>query len=117
METLITTLITALLTGLTILAYRHPNGYQKIYSWFSVLFLAVVIGGNAWNAGVAMGFSKIVSYIQAERLDLAAKTNDALMIPQIYLWMMLLAFFYFFGLNFLHLIVKKEEQDTVKKQS
>lgn len=57
-QTIIGSLAVAAITGLTVVAYRHPDGYRRIY--VSLLF---VLGG-AWAAwfmyglGFTFGFSK-----------------------------------------------------------
>ncbi len=115
METLITTLITALLTGLTILTYRHPDGYKKIYSYISILILVVIVSISSWNIGIGASFSKTVSYIQVEKFDLAEKMKDNLMVPLIYIWTVFLVNFYLLGLQYLHLILKGKKKEPAEE--
>lgn len=51
-ETLLVTLIVAAITGLCILAYRHPAAYAKLYFPLILIGCVVLAGVVLWNAAL-----------------------------------------------------------------
>lgn len=54
-EILIYSLIVTAVSGLTFVAYRHPNGYKKIYSAIIPFIAVSLIIYFAWNLGMMYG--------------------------------------------------------------
>jgi hypothetical protein len=55
-ETLLYSLIVAAVSGLTFVAYRHPNGYRKIFSALVPVASMAMLSVVGWNLG-ALGSS------------------------------------------------------------
>lgn len=55
MDALIPTVIGLALTGLTILAYRHPAGYARIFPYLYKAGCVIVVLATAWNLGAQFG--------------------------------------------------------------
>jgi len=61
-ETFLGGLALAVLTGLTILAYRHPDGYKKV-AWPLMWVSAVALVGTAiWNNAVTASQGRVFLY-------------------------------------------------------
>ncbi len=66
METLISSLIVAALTGLAFLAYKHPDAFKPIYGLLNGLGAAVIVGLTIWNTALSQGFTKIIPYLMKD---------------------------------------------------
>ena len=74
-ETLIYSLIVAAVTGLTFIAYKHPNGYKKIFWNITPLATMVLLMILAWNFGQLHSSIRITGEKLIEDSD--AKIEDA----------------------------------------
>ena len=125
MEQLIVGLILALLTGLTILAYRHSQSYKLIVNWIMVPVLFVILGMAVWNVAVYKTHLNLISggiYSFAsgsEDFDKMQKvledTEQKLIVPSGYIWTLALVNVYFSALTFLPLLLKKKQEEAERQ--
>lgn len=81
LETLITTLAVAAITGITIIAYRHPDGYKKIFPWLIGVMVVVMVIMMVWDLGVQQGYFAVSEFIEYEQYkDARAAINDKLLL-------------------------------------
>jgi hypothetical protein len=68
-EKLAAGLVVAAATGLTVLAYKHPEAYNKIF-WPLVVICAVpMIAAMGWDAGVTNAYVRLVPYLVKDKFD------------------------------------------------
>ena len=92
METLVSGLILAALSGLTFLAYRHPEAYEKIYVPFVLAYGVIFIGTVGWNFGVLKTTYAVLDEIGYNFLDDAEKAKERLLLPE-WLWLVLIGLY------------------------
>ena len=64
-QTLLSSLIVAMVTGLTIIAYKHPAGYRKLYSPINIACGLVTFGYASYSIGHTLGFYEALSGVLA----------------------------------------------------
>ena len=80
-QSLLSGLLLAAVSGLSLVAYKHPNAYARIYlPLLSILgvFLASAI---AWNAGILFSVAKLLPFVPAEQTAAAKFIAEELSIP------------------------------------
>lgn len=107
-ESLIVTLITALISGITIIAYRHPDGYKRIYFWLMggiIIFIFILF---FWDVAVLQGFYASSNYIKFGLHNDARKVVDTklIILNKTFLKFSLvpIVMSYLYLLNYLHII-------------
>lgn len=85
-ETTISVLIGLAVTGLTIIAYRHPDDYEKIYTLLLGLVMGGLLGMVCWEAGGTAMFKAISPYFdmsKQQQLTAALKETTLLGWPMV----------------------------------
>lgn len=72
METLLTTLALAAITAISIIAYRHPKGYAKLFKWICELILWAFLAIAGFAVGVGAAHQALTPYLQPEKAAEAA---------------------------------------------
>lgn len=90
-ETLATGLILAAVTGLTVIAYKHPQGYNRIHGYLYAGAVMIYIAVMAWSEGVGIAYSEVTKFIPVDKQDAARKAIDAVQVS------FALTFFVFVG--------------------
>lgn len=112
MESLLQALFLAAITGITIVAYKHPQGYGRLYPFIAGLLLLIMISMVSWEIGNNNIYSKLYSLIPAGKRQEADAMLESAKIPNWYSIPMITAlFFYFALLQFLPYIIKKEPEN------
>jgi len=76
MESIIGPLIVAGMTGLAIIAYRHPDGYETL-CWLLVgTVVLVAIGVVIWDVTASRAYLSVYDFIKDDGHDLAEKAID-----------------------------------------
>jgi hypothetical protein len=65
METFYVTIAISLISGLTYLAYKHGNGYAKIFPWALGIILIAFYTGSSYNIGVSRGYVVLIKFIES----------------------------------------------------
>jgi len=78
-DKLLSGIVVGALTGLTYLAYKHPEAYQKRIYWMIVgpLFL-FMIAATIWSAGVLSAYAVLISLIVPDKLGAAHEAIEIL---------------------------------------
>ncbi len=59
LEGIIISLVVAIISVLAFVAYRHPLGYQKVYSWLVGLSIGIFVILVVWNGAISAALIKI----------------------------------------------------------
>ncbi len=82
METLISSLIVAALSGLTFLAYKHPEAFKPIRFILNTLCIAILVGIAIWNSALSSAYSALIPFLSKEVGILEAqKAIETLKVP------------------------------------
>ena len=113
MENFIYTLVVMVISGVTFLAYKHPEAYQKIYPILAALLLAAISGLGAWNYGVTVTGHKLDDLIDPSKGVEALNIIRELEFPFfVQLVAPIIVSFYLVFLSFLPNLLGKHENNT-----
>lgn len=100
MQTFIFGLVMAAVTGVTIVAFRHSNGFARLFPYLVAVVSTVFVGFNIWHAAIEVAWSSLLGYIEGDAWPVANTAKNALRFSYkwvvfwyvgviAYLWMML----------------------------
>lgn len=78
---LVPTLASLVVLGLTILAYRHPAAYLKVYPFVTALFVAIFTGTIAWNEAVSNTVITIMRAVSPDCIGPAFDASQTIRLP------------------------------------
>ena len=112
LETVSASLIVAAVTGLTIVAYKHPSAYRKIGK-FLLWVVNIVFGvGTVWDTAVGLSYALLSRFIIPEQ---RAQAEAALNLINIRWWLFALIIvainLYLFFLLLLPVLFEQEYRD------
>jgi hypothetical protein len=81
MDKLFSGLVLAALSGLTVLAYKHPAAYSKVSLGVIIGLVCVMIGCNIWNTAVGVAYSKLVKHLKDDAWRAANEEIDRAKVP------------------------------------
>ena len=87
MQTFIFGLLLACVSGVTIVAFRHPNGYARLFPYLLAVATVVFIGVTVWHFAVEVTWTKLLQFLVRDSLSEAANTKEQLRLP--YAWVAL----------------------------
>ena len=87
MEALITGLILAGMSGLTVLAFQNPAGFARLFPFMLAGATAIFVGIVIWHAAVVTSWMVLEEFIPKGSADGARAALDAAQLP--YLWLAL----------------------------
>ncbi len=87
MQTFIFGLLLAGVSGVTVVAFRHPNGFARLFPYLLAVVTALFVGVTVWHIAVEVTWTKLLPYMVPETLDEAANTKGQLRLP--YAWVAL----------------------------
>ena len=117
METFISGLLLAAVTGLAIIAYRHPSGYKKIFIFLFVTVGVVSLGISVWDLAVEIGFGQVIPFLKTDS-DGYDKARAAIRTVQINLgWLFLGTVATIIYLNILYFLPKILSGENTAKDS
>ena len=88
-ETIIAGLILALVSGITILAFKYKNVFDKIFDKFLIIIACIFIVLFIWNIAIEYSFSEIYKYIDKEKTELAEESLPKFPLRTVYLGIIL----------------------------
>jgi hypothetical protein len=111
METIFSGLLLAAITGLTALAYKHPEGYAKIHKVLSIILLLVVLSITSWNAAIDTFIVRILRASKSVDMSQIERVGDNLKVPFSWLVLGFMGIYgYLLFLDFLPSIVATKER-------
>ena len=87
MQTFIFGLLLACISGVTVLAFRHPIGFSKLFPYLLGAATAVFVGASVWHAAIQVSWANLLPYMVPEKVGQAMDTIARLRVP--YLWVAL----------------------------
>lgn len=86
LEQLVTGLLLAGVTGISLIAYKHPAGYQNIYPTLKYGPLFVLICGVVWNSALDTSWMHIHTFFAEGKDTAATAALDGLKVPHTWLF-------------------------------
>ncbi|WP_029655544.1 hypothetical protein [Marinobacter daepoensis] len=80
-EAIISSLLVAAVTGLTIIAYRHPRAFSKLFTPILVVTGAALASGLIWDVAVSRAFVNLSPFVDTGKLQPAQNAIEALSPP------------------------------------
>jgi len=87
MQTFIFGLLLACVSGVTIVAFKHPNGYARLFPYLLAVATALLIGFTVWHIAVEVTWAKLLTYMAKDSLLEAEGAKRQLRVP--YPWVAL----------------------------
>lgn len=87
MQTFIFGLLLAGVSGVTVIAFKHPNGFARLFPYLMAVATALFLGVTVWHVAVEVTWSKLVQFMAHEALSEAGSTKAKLRLP--YAWVAL----------------------------
>lgn len=85
-KTVITGLLIALVSGITVLAYKHPLAFKRLYWPISLFLVAALFGVSSWNSAINAVLLTVKDLIPAATfMAISTKAHD-LDVPSWYSW-------------------------------
>ncbi len=101
MQTFIFGLLLACVSGVTVVAFRHPNGYARLFPYLLAVTTALFIGFTVWHIAVEVSWTKLLQFMDRDNFAAATDTKSQLRLP--YTWVV---FWYFGVVTFLLINLK-----------
>jgi hypothetical protein len=73
-EQLVAGIGVAAISGITFLAYKHPDAYKKVFIGLFVIFASVMVGLVIWDLSNLYAHLAAIHYIKIDKLEEAKKT-------------------------------------------
>lgn len=84
MQSLIVGLVLAGVSATTLVAFKHPHGYAKLFPYLVGAATTVFVCVSMWHVAIAMTWSGLEQFVVLEKLGDAENVVEGLRIP--YLW-------------------------------
>ena len=81
MQSFIFALLLAGVSGVTVVAFKHPNGYAKLFPYLLAFTSVVFVGFTVWHAAVELTWQRIYEFVNEELLAIAEEQKSALNFP------------------------------------
>jgi len=101
MQTFIFGLLLAGVSGVTIVAFKHPGGFARLFPYLLGIATTAFCGITIWHIAVEMSWRSLNMYIDQKALSDAIATNGRLSLP--YTWVV---FWYLGVVAFLYVNLK-----------
>ena len=120
MQTFIFGLLLAGVSGVTVVAFRHPRGFARLFPYLIAAVTAVFVGFSIWHVAIEVAWLNLVSYMERESIAAASAAKEALHF--LYRW---IAFWYVGVIAYLWMMLRlppflqttdKEKAPRIKKE-
>lgn len=99
MQSLIVGLLLALVSGMSVIAFRHPNGYARLFPYLMLGVSGMFVCVTVWHLAVELTWDKVVPYITAAAHRAAKDGKNTLAVPYEWLSVAYLAAMAFLWIN------------------
>ena len=90
MQSLIVGLLLACVSAISFVAFKHPNGYARLFPYLIGIASALFIGMTVWQVAVEMTWSRLNDFVVSESRSDAKAAKDELGLPY---WWVTFAYF------------------------
>jgi len=97
MQTFIYGLLLAGVSGVTVVAFKHPGGYARLFPYLLGVATIAFCGITIWHIAVEMSWRSLDAYIVQEQLSDAKAAKERLSVPYtwaVFWYLGVVAFFY-----------------------
>jgi len=101
MQTFLFGLLLASVTGVTVVAFRHPHGFARLFPYLLAVITAIFIGFSVWHIAIEVAWSGLLDYITDVAIAEAITTKNKLQYSIIWI-----VFWYIGVIAFLWIILK-----------
>ena len=84
MQTFLYGLLTACITGLTVLAFKHPKGFSRLFPYLMGLATAVFVAVTVWHVAIELTWTHLLPHIVPQKVREAKEAIGTLRFP--YVW-------------------------------
>ncbi|MBK0370715.1 hypothetical protein [Flavobacterium agrisoli] len=110
-ETIISGLILALVSGITILAFKYKKIFDKVFEKFLIIIGCIFIVLFIWNIAIEYSFSEIYKYIENGKTELAKESLPYFALSNTYLIIIFVAIqIYLSGLKYLTNLIENNDK-------
>lgn len=78
MQSFIVGLLLATVSGLTVVAFRHPNGFARLFPYLLALITIFFLGLSVWHVAVNYSWTHLLRFVPDDILDQAVSTKEQL---------------------------------------
>lgn len=78
MQTFIFGLLLTGVSGVTIVAFRHSNGFAQLFPYLVAVVTSIFVGFNIWHVAIEVAWSDLLGYIEVDTLAEANAAKSAL---------------------------------------
>ncbi|HSS63297.1 MAG TPA: hypothetical protein VLS27_02620 [Gammaproteobacteria bacterium] len=101
MQTFLYGLLTACITGLTVLAFKHPKGFSRLFPYLMGLATGLFIAVTVWHVAIELTWTNLLPHLVPQKVREARDAVSTLRFP--YVW---IAISYLSVVAFLWIILK-----------
>ena len=101
MQTFIFGLLLASVSGVTVVAFRHPHGFARLFPYLLAIVTAIFVGVGVWQLAIDVAWSELRGFLAEGASAEATAAKEALRFA--YFWVVL---WYVGTIAFLLLILK-----------
>lgn len=81
MQTFMFGLLLACVSGVTVVAFKHPGGFSRLFPYLIGLATTVFVGITIWHVAVELSWKSLEIYVDQESLSDARTTKGRLGVP------------------------------------
>lgn len=81
MQSFIFALLLAGVSGVTVVAFKHPNGYAKLFPYMLACTSVIFICFTVWHAAVELTWQRLDEFVTGELLTIAEEQKSGLNFP------------------------------------
>jgi len=113
METFISGLLLAIISGLAFLAVKHKEAFDKLYDWIIKIAFWIYFPIAIWQSAIHASFSILEKYIDKSKIEIA---REALPLFPVRLRTMLICFMSMFIVLFVLTYISEQVNKPTKNQ-
>jgi len=87
MQTFIAGLLLATVSGVTVVAFRHPNGFARLFPYLLALMTILFLGLSTWHVAIEYAWTNLLKFMAEDTLHEAVNTKGRLRPP--YIWVVI----------------------------
>ncbi len=87
MQTFLFGLLMACISGLTVLAFKHPKGFTRLFPYLLGVATTLFVGVTVWHVAIELTWTNLLPYVVPQKTREAMDTIDQLRFP--YVWVAL----------------------------
>ena len=99
MQSFIFALLLAGVSGVTVVAFKHPNGYARLFPYMLACASVVFVCFTVWHIAVELTWERIDEFVNVDQLAIAKEQKSTLNFPYGWVLFWYLAVVVFLSVN------------------